>query len=206
MPKPFFLERVLVSRTFLIVVSIIVLGSVFALTLNQLAIVFSKFQFDRAAVEDEETIGIFFIAFGVFLEGRELLALRVLHTDGEHESPEQEETNHICEYYGFVLLVIGLAIELVDQICRMIEGLTSTVLVLEVGINVPLNLWGVWLLFVTIYKLGMVGRKKDGLDAPESKSHSPTQDNDPTRPKDDVSANTHVKTLLSHPNRESDRQ
>lgn len=67
------------------------------------------------AAEDLELtddIAVILVTFGVFLEERELLAKRVF---GE-EMPEREHMmNEHAEFYGAVLLLVGLVMEIIDQ-------------------------------------------------------------------------------------------
>ena len=68
-------------------------------------------------IDDGETIGVLLIATGVLLEGRESILKRALREDGR-----DDDTLHLSaverdlEYYGVVLLIIGLTIELIVAI------------------------------------------------------------------------------------------
>jgi hypothetical protein len=71
---------------------------------------------------DCETTGVLLIATGVLLECRETLlkrAMREKHQDDEtlHLSPRERD----LEYYGVVLLIIGLTIELIVAISNFLE-------------------------------------------------------------------------------------
>ncbi|UUX48749.1 hypothetical protein NUH88_15205 [Nisaea acidiphila] len=63
-------------------------------------------------LELTDDIAVILVTFGVFLEERELLAKRIF---GE-EMPEGEHMmNEHAEFYGAVLLLVGLVMEIVDQ-------------------------------------------------------------------------------------------
>ncbi|WP_193188502.1 hypothetical protein [Nisaea sediminum] len=67
------------------------------------------------AAEDLELtddIAVILVTFGVFLEERELLAKRIF---GEEMPAQEHLMNEHAEFYGAVLLLVGLVMEIVDQ-------------------------------------------------------------------------------------------
>lgn len=67
------------------------------------------------AAEDLELtddIAVILVTYGVFLEERELLAKRVF---GEEMPAREHAMNEHAEFYGAVLLLVGLVMEIVDQ-------------------------------------------------------------------------------------------
>jgi hypothetical protein len=73
--------------------------------------------------DDTETIGVLLIATGVLLECRETLLKRAMR-----EKRKNDDNIHLSvverdlEYYGVVLLIIGLTIELIVAISNFLEG------------------------------------------------------------------------------------
>lgn len=63
-------------------------------------------------LELTEDLAVILVTFGVFLEERELLAKRIY--DGEMPEREHQFNEH-AEFYGAVLLLLGLVMEIVDQ-------------------------------------------------------------------------------------------
>ena len=65
-----------------------------------------------ADVTLEEDVAVILVAFGVFLEMREMLAKRAY---GEEVAEKQHDLNELSERYGAYLLIIGLIMEINDQ-------------------------------------------------------------------------------------------
>jgi len=61
----------------------------------------------------EEDVAVILIAYGVFLEERGLLASRVF---GEDVDVHQDHWNEMSERYGAYLLIMGLLMEVNDQV------------------------------------------------------------------------------------------
>ncbi|MFV1849330.1 MAG: hypothetical protein ACMZ66_01280 [Thalassospira sp.] len=76
-----------------------------------LSLAFETGIFD-ADVTLEEDVAVILVAFGVFLEMREMLAKRAY---GEEIAEKQHELNELSERYGAYLLIIGLIMEINDQ-------------------------------------------------------------------------------------------
>ncbi len=76
----------------------------------------------KSMFNDTETIGVLLIATGVLLECRETLLKRA-----KREEHKDDDTVHLSvverdlEYYGVVLLIIGLTIELIVAISKFLE-------------------------------------------------------------------------------------
>ncbi|KXJ58852.1 MAG: hypothetical protein AXW12_18955 [Thalassospira sp. Nap_22] len=66
----------------------------------------------EADVTLEEDVAVILVAFGVFLEMREMLAKRAY---GAEIAEEQHDLNELSERYGAYLLIIGLIMEINDQ-------------------------------------------------------------------------------------------
>jgi len=133
------LTKLLVHRLFLLFLTFIVTGIVGYLMIDELQLLLNHT--DRAALlelkEDEEGIAILIIGFGVLLEGRHILQNWIA---GE-EVPESH-TTHLCEYYGFMLLAIGLIVEMVYQLVEIID-INSITYWAEILVNYPLNIYAI---------------------------------------------------------------
>ncbi len=76
-----------------------------------LSLAFETGIFD-ADVTLEEDVAVILVAFGVFLEMREMLAKRAY---GAEIAEKQHDLNELSERYGAYLLIIGLIMEINDQ-------------------------------------------------------------------------------------------
>lgn len=84
-----------------------------------LSIAFETGIFD-ADVTLEEDVAVILVAFGVFLEMREMLAKRAY---GLEIAEKQHDLNELSERYGAYLLIIGLIMEINDQCFEpLLEG------------------------------------------------------------------------------------
>ena len=88
----------------------------------------------QSVVDDGDTIGILLIALGVLLECREILLKRALR-----EERKDDDTLHLSvmerdlEYYGVVLLMIGLTIEMMVAILNYaVEHFATNTLFLSI--------------------------------------------------------------------------
>jgi hypothetical protein len=98
---------------------VIVIECISQLLVNPMLVpVIVKHMFD-----DTETIGVLLISTGVLLECRETIlkrAVREKHKDDSNIHLSVVEKD--LEYYGVVLLIIGLTIELIVAISNFLEG------------------------------------------------------------------------------------
>ncbi|KMT64617.1 hypothetical protein [Catenovulum maritimum] len=100
----------------------------------------------------EEGIAILLICFGVVLEGREILLKRFA---SKKQLDIQHDTNEACEYYGLMLLIIGLVIEVFAVFAHLIDLHPIFNFYSQVCITMPLNLYSVYLLIglsMALYK------------------------------------------------------
>ncbi|TMO55316.1 hypothetical protein [Pseudoalteromonas phenolica] len=141
--------KLLANRLFLLFISLVVTGIIGTLMVHELELMFSELSHETLAQlkEDEEGIAILLVGFGVLLEGRHILQNWI----AGHEV-EATETTHLCEYYGFILLALGLFIEIFDQITNLIHS-PLVVFWTEVLVNYPINLYAMFLLFKIIVAL-----------------------------------------------------
>lgn len=72
-----------------------------------------------------EGYGTILIAYGVATEERGTLMdfLRLYPT---HRTPVQEATDHVCHHYGLMLLLLGLFIELCEEIVKLPDSVMNT--------------------------------------------------------------------------------
>lgn len=137
-----FFAKLLANRLFLLFLTLVVTSLVSILMVHELHLFFAGHSEHTLMElkEDEEGIAILLIGFGVLLEGRHILQNWIAG-----EEVEATATTHKCEYYGFILLSLGLFIEIFDQICNLIANNTVT-LWMEILINYPINIYAMFLL------------------------------------------------------------
>lgn len=100
----------------LIMTGVIVSGYIFQLAKSPQAIVVKKMY------EDSDTIAILLIAIGVLLECREILLKRFLRECRKDDaSLHLSAVDHDLEYYGVVLLILGLTMELIVAITKYLN-------------------------------------------------------------------------------------
>lgn len=137
-----FFPKLLANRLFLLLISFIVVAIIGALMFHEVQLLLSSLQVAElmALKEDEESTAILLVGFGVLLEGRHILQNWVAG-----EEVESSETTHKCEYYGFILLSLGLFTEIFDQITNLV-GKDEFLYWTEIFINYPINIYAMYLL------------------------------------------------------------
>jgi len=106
--------------------------------------------------KQEQTISVMLVALGVLLEGRQLL-LGWLYT--EEEIQNEQDKNLACEYYGFIIMSIGLIIEIIDQFLAFTIQDSEWLLIAVFSINYPLNLYALAMLITIGIKLLQPSKK-----------------------------------------------
>jgi uncharacterized membrane protein YidH (DUF202 family) len=134
-------HKVILSKWFLLFPLVVILFVLTSITIEEIIFLSGHFDAEGAKFieKNEETLAILLIGFGVVMEGREIFSRKVKHMIKKKDFEEHHELNDISEYYGFILLVIGLFIEIVDQIARYAHNYENFVLFLEAGVNMALN-------------------------------------------------------------------
>jgi hypothetical protein len=93
--------------------------------------------------KQEKTVSVMLVGLGVLLEGRQLLLSWIFN---EEELQVHNEKNLACEYYGFLIMSVGLLIEIIDQFLEYAITSSELLLVMEFCVNYPLNLYALYLL------------------------------------------------------------
>lgn len=106
--------------------------------------------------KQEQTISVMLVALGVLLEGRQLL-LGWLYTEDEIQN--EQDKNLACEYYGFIIMSIGLIIEIIDQFLEFTIQDSEWLLIAVFCINYPLNLYALAMLITIGIKLLQPSKK-----------------------------------------------
>lgn len=109
-------------------------------------------------VKQEQTISVMLVALGVLLEGRQLL-LGWFCT--EQEIQKEQDKNLACEYYGFIIMSIGLLIEIIDQFLTFTIKDSDWLLIVVFSINYPLNFYALIMLMTIGLKLTFPLRKQN---------------------------------------------
>jgi hypothetical protein len=144
-----FIPKLFAHRQFLLLISLVVSTIIAMLMFHELQLMLSEHTLEHLheIKEDEEGIAILLVGFGVLLEGRHILQNWVAG-----QEVESSETTHQCEYYGFILLSLGLFIEIFDQITNLINN-PLFLFWTEVIVNYPINIYALFLLIKIMFAL-----------------------------------------------------
>ena len=66
----------------------------------------------------EETLALWLVGIGVLLEEREVVTNKVY---GDDHPPREEFLDHTCLHHGCGILLVGLGIEMIDQLFSMMH-------------------------------------------------------------------------------------
>lgn len=137
-----FIAKLLAHRLFLLTITLFVIAIIGVLMVSELQLFLAHHYHESLETlrEQEEGIAILLVGFGVLLEGRHILQNWVAQKE-----VETSETTHHCEYYGFVLLALGLIIEMVEQLTKLVH-IPDFTFWSEILINYPINLYALFLL------------------------------------------------------------
>ncbi|MDD2319234.1 MAG: hypothetical protein PHO83_04205 [Geobacteraceae bacterium] len=72
-----------------------------------------------------EGYGTILIAYGVATEERATL-MEFLRLYPGHRTPAQEATDHVCHHYGLCLLLLGLFVELCEELVKLPDSIMNT--------------------------------------------------------------------------------
>ena len=103
-------------------------------------------------VRDQDNIALILIGIGSFLGGRRL----ILQWLDDLVNPDTQLTDSSikeCEMTGFLLIIIGSSMEILDQLILHVEGLLDIGLILELTLNFPLDLLSSFLLLRLFFHL-----------------------------------------------------
>lgn len=141
--------KLLASRIFLLLITFIVTGIIVFLMLDELHLLINHSDSETLLKlkEDEEGIAILLIGYGVLLEGRHILENWIAG-----EEVEASHLTHQCEYYGFMLLALGLIIEMIYQLTTIIN-IDSVSYWTEILINYPINIYALIILIKLLFIL-----------------------------------------------------
>lgn len=154
--------RLLSHRYFLLSATLLVITIVVILLLQELQLLlFHSWEDLHQVKSDEESIAILLIGFGVLLEGRQTLLnwAEKSNAPSDKGAPSDGIVTHHCEYFGFLILTVGLFIEIVEQ-CVILFDEPQVHLITELCINYPLNLCGLYLMLRAL--LVLVNPNSDG--------------------------------------------
>ena len=141
MDKLSLLHRIMLGRTFTLVMLLTTLGVLVPITVNEVRDWLVRFERGAGKTEGEDLllafpgqapIGVILVALGVVLEGRHTFLRKVLKLYGLQELPGQEEFCDHCELFGFYLLILGLGIECFSELTKFI-GLNNHFALLGFG-------------------------------------------------------------------------
>jgi hypothetical protein len=142
------MAKLWINRKFLLLLTVIVIAVSLTMMLAQWRTLLSAAGLARvqAIIDNEETIALMLVGLGALLEGREVMSRWV---GGPHDATLSEA----CEYYGFMILTVGLLIEISDQLAAVCESIPQLVLGLQFLVNLPLNIYAIGLLLATASRL-----------------------------------------------------
>ncbi|MFN0204654.1 MAG: hypothetical protein ACKVTZ_24275 [Bacteroidia bacterium] len=116
------IAKFLANRWFMLFLTFVTLLLLFFLVFERVETVLLTHNLNayESLLEDGETIAILLVGLGVVLESRETL-LRKSRQGEEDKSEEKAQWEHDLEYYGVLILVLGLLIEMGAQVIRFIN-------------------------------------------------------------------------------------
>ncbi len=143
------MAKLWIDRRFLLSLSAVVFIVSGALMTGQLReLLAGKGDLASVILDQDETIALMFVALGCLMEGRAPISEWL-----GRKSPEDEALNDTCEYYGFMILMVGLLVELLDQVLGILKLSGTALLGFEFAVNYPLNLYALGLLAAASYRI-----------------------------------------------------
>lgn len=121
--------KFLANRWFMLFLTIINLLLIFFLFYERVEIMLKTFRMTayESLLDDGETIAILLVGLGVVLESRETLLRKsrqgsFMQQGDEFIDEEKAEWEHELEYYGVLILILGLLIEMLAQFIRFMNA------------------------------------------------------------------------------------
>jgi len=142
----------LANRFFLMVLVVLSIAVSLGIMFGEMTLIYDGLVSGQVSMA-EDTLAVLFVGVGVLLEGREVFTEWIAKRSGEETSEEDEELGHQCGYYGMLILSIGLLIEIIDQALNFVETFPYVIVGVQLAINLPLNIYGIFLLGVVFIKL-----------------------------------------------------
>lgn len=98
----------------------------------------------------EDTIAAILVAVGVLLESFEVLARKAAPRLSPTALAQVHRTAEACAVKGTFIVVFGLAIEMVNQVTKSLEGNHALIHLIQASINLPLALASIALLLAAL--------------------------------------------------------
>lgn len=116
---------ILTGRTFLSLINLVIIWSGVNSILDMLPML-SNASNDVALLEDiTEGYATILIAYGVAAEERGTL-MEFLRLYPHHRTPVQAATDHVCHHFGLFLLLLGLFVELCEELVKLPNAIINT--------------------------------------------------------------------------------
>lgn len=143
-------DRILLAitgRAFLTLINLVITWSGINSILDMIPLLANASN-DTAVLEDiTEGYATILIAYGVAAEERSTL-MEFLGLYPHHHTPVQAATDHVCHHYGLFLLVLGLFVELCEELVKLPNAIINTAGIesLMFGVAVLLTAASTWTL------------------------------------------------------------
>ena len=98
----------------------------------------------------EDTIAAILVAVGVLLESFEVLARKAAPRLSPTALAQVHRTAEACAVKGTFIVVFGLAIEMVNQVTKSLEGNHALIHLIQATVNLPLALASIALLLAAL--------------------------------------------------------
>ncbi|KZN44984.1 hypothetical protein [Pseudoalteromonas luteoviolacea] len=156
---------VVLNRWFLLFPLILICLLVTNITVEDLRFLFGHMDEHgyQNVIDNESTITILLIGFGAVMDGRKILSKRAWDSKQDTRLVEHKQLNETSEYYGFMLIVIGISIEIVDQLANYLRNFHLELLVFEAWFSIILNIVAVGVMLKATYKIAVMEKHRHQL-------------------------------------------
>ncbi|MCF2907380.1 hypothetical protein L1285_03500 [Pseudoalteromonas sp. DL2-H2.2] len=110
----------------------------------------------QRVIDNESTITILLIGFGAIMDGRKIFSKRLLESKNDPTLEQHSALNATSEYYGFMLIVIGIAIEIVDQITRYLRTFDIDIMAFEAIFSLVFNVIALIVMLKAAYRIAAI--------------------------------------------------
>ncbi|KZN48039.1 hypothetical protein L1077_09895 [Pseudoalteromonas luteoviolacea] len=160
-----FIYSVALNRAFLLFPLVLICLLVTNITVEDLRFLFGHMDEHgyQNIIDNEATITILLIGFGAVMDGRKILSKRAWDSKQDPSLEQHKLLNETSEYYGFMLIVIGISIEIVDQLASYMRNFQVELLMFEAWFSIVLNIVAIGVMLKAAYKIAVIDKQAHQL-------------------------------------------